>query len=121
MRLFAQLRQANDRLAELEIQVRSEVREAHKLLMNYLKIMSDYRNRLLPMQEKISNSSEELYNVMGLGVDKLLENKRLEVVANQNYTESVKQYLVSRVELDRALGGYLFLLLSQQECTQGEF
>lgn len=121
MRLFAQLRQANDRLAELEIQVRSEVREAHKLLMNYLKIMSDYRNRLLPMQAKISNSSEELYNVMGLGVDKLLENKRLEVVANQNYTENVKQYLVSRVELDRALGGYLFLLLSQQECTQGEF
>ncbi len=119
MRLFAQLRQAQDRLAELEIRVRSEVREAHKLLMSYLQIINDYQNRLLPMQEKISASSEELYNVMGLGVDKLLENKRMEVVANQNYTESVKQYLVSRVELDRALGGYLFRLLAQRECIQG--
>jgi cobalt-zinc-cadmium efflux system outer membrane protein len=119
MRLFAQLRQAQDRLAELEIRVRSEVRESHKLLMSYLKIINDYQNRLLPMQGKISASSEELYNVMGLGVDKLLENKRMEVVANKNYTESVKQYLISRVELDRALGGYLFRLLSQRECIQG--
>lgn len=119
MRLFAQLRQAQNCLAELEIRVRSEVREAHKLLMSYLKIINDYQNHLLPMQSKISASSEELYNVMGLGIDKLLENKRMEVVANQNYTESVKQYLVSRVELDRALGGYLFRLLAQRECIQG--
>lgn len=119
MRLFSQLRQAQDRFAEQEIRVRSEVREAHKLLMSYLKIISDYQNRLLPMQGKISASSEELYNVMGLGVDKLLENKRMEVVANQNYTESIKQYLVARVKLDRALGGYLFILLAQRECIQG--
>ncbi len=119
MRLFAQLRQARDRLAEMEIQVLSEVRESHKLLMSYLKILNDYGDRLLPMQSKISASSEKLYNVMGLGVDKLLENKRLEVVANQNYTESVKQYLIARVDLDRALGGYLFRLLAQMECTQG--
>lgn len=119
MRLFAQLRQARDHLDELEIRVLSEVREAHKLLMNYLKILNDYRYRLLPMQLKISTSSEELYNVMGLGVDKLIENKRLEVLANQNYTESIKKYLVARVQLDRALGGFLFRLLAQRECLQG--
>lgn len=119
MRLFAQLRQAWDRLDEMEIQVRSEVREAHKLLMSYLMIINDYQDRLLPMQNRISATSEELYNVMGMGVDKLLENKRLEVVANQNYIESVKQYLVARVELDRALGGYLFRLLAQGQCSQG--
>lgn len=121
LRIFAEFRQAQDRLAELEIKVRSEVREAHKLLMSYLNIINDYRGRLLPMQGKISASSEELYNVMGLGVDKLLENKRLEVVAIKNYTESFKKYLVSRVELDRALGGYLFKLLIQREyCCQGD-
>lgn len=116
IRLFAQLRQAQNRLAELQIQVRSEVREAHKLLMSYLKIINDYQNRLLPMQGKITASSEELYNVMGLGVDKLIENKRQEVVAYQNYIESIKKYLVARVALDRALGGYLFRLLAQQRC-----
>lgn len=119
MRLFAQLRQAQEHLAELEIRALSEVREAHKLLMSYLKIINDYRSRLLPMLSKISASSEELYNVMGLGVDKLIQNKRQEVVASQNYTESVKKYLVARVELDRALGGSLFRLLAQRECIQG--
>lgn len=121
MRLFAEFRQAQYHLDELEIRVRSEVREAHKLLMSYLKIINNYRGRLLPMQGKISASSEELYNVMGLGVDKLLENKRLQVVAMKSYTESLKKYLVSRVELDRALGGYLFLLLIQTDYCQEVF
>lgn len=119
MRLFAQLRWAKDHLAELEIEVRSEVRAAHKLLISYLKIINDYQYNLLPMQSKIASSSEELYNVMGLGIDKLLENKRQEVVAAQNYTESIRQYLIARVQLDRALGGYLFRLLEQHECLRG--
>jgi len=110
MRLFAELRQARDHFAELEIRVRSEVREAYKLLMSYLNIIHDYEKRLLPIHGEISSSSEELYNVMGLGIDKLLENKRLEIIALKNYTESVKKYLVSRVKLDRALGGYLYKL-----------
>lgn len=119
MRLFAQLRQAQDRFAALRIHVLSEVREAHKLLSSYLKITNDYRNHLLPLWNKISASSEELYNVMGLGVDKLLENKRLEVIVREHYIESVKNYLLARVALDRALGGYLFRLLAQQECNKG--
>lgn len=116
MRLFAQLRQAKDKLAELEIRVLSEVREAHKLSMSYLKMIQDYQLRLLPMQGKISALSEQLYNAMGLGVDNLLKNKLQEVVAIQNYTESVKKYLVAKVDLDRALGGYLFKLLSETQC-----
>lgn len=114
MRLFAKLRQAQDRLAELEISVLSEVREAHHLLMSYVKMIHDYQERLLPMQEEISASSEELYNVMGLGIEKLLENKRQEVIATQHYTETLKKYLVTRVDLDRSLGGYLTM-----EYTQG--
>lgn len=121
MRLFAQLRQAQDKLAELEIKVLSEVREAHKLLMSYLKILNDYQVRLLPIQNKISASTEELYNVMGIGVDRLLENKRQEIAVFQNYTESLKQYLVARVELDKALGGYLFKLISQLVCVEGTY
>lgn len=117
-RLFAKLRQAQERFNELRIQVRSQVREAHKLLMSYLQIIKDYQYYLLPMQTEISNFSEALYNVMGLGVDKLLENKRLEMIANKDYQEIVKQYLISRVNLDRALGGNLFKLLAQTECSR---
>lgn len=113
MRIFAQLRQAQDRLAALEIEVLSEVREAHKLLMRDLKILNKYRSGILPLEQKIINSSEELYNIMGLGVDRLLRNKQQEVETYRNYIESIKEYWIARVHLDYALGGYLFRLLPQ--------
>lgn len=107
LRLLAQVRQANDRYLELEIHVLSEVREAYHLLMSYLKIIHDYQFRLLPMQSQISTSSEALYNVMGLGIDQLLENKRQEIIAAKNYIEIMKKYLIAQVKMDRALGGNL--------------
>jgi len=119
MRIFAQLRQAQDRLAALEIRVLSEVREAHKLLMKDLRIISKYRAGIIPLQNKIVNSSEELYNVMGLGVDRLLVNKRRETEAYRNYLIGLKSYWISRVQLDHALGGYLFRLLPQEFTCEG--
>lgn len=106
--LFSQLRQAQDILAALEIQILSEVREAHKLLMNHLCIINDYHTLILPLQSEILESSEKLYNVMGLGIDKLLENKLEQLKANQNYMESFKKYLMAKVALDRVLDGYLY-------------
>jgi cobalt-zinc-cadmium efflux system outer membrane protein len=116
MRIFAQLRQAQNLHAELEIRIRSEVREAHKILMTNLEMINDYRNRIIPLQNEISITSEELYNVMGLGIDRLLENKRRELEVNRNYFEIIKDYWVVRVQLDKALGGYLFRLFSQDDC-----
>jgi cobalt-zinc-cadmium efflux system outer membrane protein len=121
LRLFAQLRQAQDRLTALEIRVRSEVREAHQLLMNELTILYDYRSRILPLQRKIVDSSEELYYVMGLGIHRLLENKRQEIEAYRNYLESLQNYWKTRVQMDRALGGYLFRLLPQEEYEKEVF
>ncbi|MFI5343325.1 MAG: TolC family protein [Chlamydiales bacterium] len=113
MRIFAQLRQAQDRLAALEIRVLSEVREAHQLLMKDIKILNKYRLEILPLEHKIVGSSEELYNVMGLGVDRLLANKQQEIETYRNYLEILKDYWIDRVHLDYALGGYLFRLLPQ--------
>ena len=119
MRIFAQLRQAQDRYETLEIRILSEVREAHKLLMSDLGMINDYRNRIIPLQIEIISSSEELYNVMGLGIDRLIENKRQELEANRNYFEILKDYWVARVQLDKALGGYLFRLLLPDGCIEG--
>lgn len=118
-RLFAQLRQAQDRLAELEIQILAEVRTSYKLVMAYKQINEDYQFHVLPLQSRISSSSEALYNVMGLGVDRLLDNKRLEVMVFFNYAENKKRYLVAKVELDKSLGGYLRLL--EKEAIREEF
>ncbi len=113
LRIHAELRQAQDHLAALEIQVLSEVREAHKLLMNDLRIINDYRARIIPLQSQILESSEELYNVMGIGIDRLIENKRQEFQAYSNYIMSQRNYWMARVQLDKALGGKLYLVLSQ--------
>lgn len=119
MRIFAQLRQAQARYEELKIRILSEVREVHKILMSDLEIINDYRFRIIPLQKEISSSSEELYNVMGLGIDRLIDNKRLELEANRNYFDILKDYWIARVQLDKALGGYLFRLLLQEECIEG--
>jgi cobalt-zinc-cadmium efflux system outer membrane protein len=116
MRIHAELRQAQDHLDALEIQILSEVREAHKLLMNNLEIINDYRAHIIPLQSEILASSEELYNVMGIGIDRLIENKRQEFQAYSNYIMSLRNYWMSRVQLDRALGGKLYLVLSQLDC-----
>lgn len=115
MRLRAELGQAQDKLETLEIHILSEVREAHKLLMNNLKVIHDYRDQILPLQNKILESSEELYNVMGLGVDHLLENKRQELQAYNNYIMSLRDYWKARVQLDKALGGKLYKIFSYEK------
>lgn len=115
LRLHAELRQAQDELATLEIRVLSEVREAHKLLMNNLEIINDYRDQIIPLQSKILESSEELYNVMGIGIDRLLENKRQQLQAKSNYILSLRNYWMARVLLDRALGGKLYKIFSYEE------
>lgn len=119
MRLCAQLRQAQDRYAALEISILSEVREARQLLVNDLEMINDYRANILPLQNQITSSSEKLYNVMGLGVDRLLENKRLELETYQNSIYLLKEYWTTRVQLDKALGGYLYRLFSQDYCLEG--
>lgn len=122
LRLYAELRQAQDRLAALEIQVLSEVRESHKLLMSYLGVINKYRERLMPLEVKILESSEELYNVMGLGVNRLLENKRQQLQTYSNYIMSLRNYWTARVDLDRALGGKLYMIFSCESaciCKEG--
>jgi cobalt-zinc-cadmium efflux system outer membrane protein len=107
MRLYSQLSQAQNRLAELEIQVVSETREAYHVLCCYCTIIQEYQNELLPMQSDIVDTSSMLYNVMGLGIDKLLESKQQEIITHKNYLTILREYLKSTVDLDRALGGYL--------------
>lgn len=120
MRIAAQLRQAHAQYAALEISVMSEVREAYQLLMNDLEMIDAYREKILPMQQQVLKSTEEQYNVMGLGVDRLLENKRQALEVDRNYLEMLKMYWITRVQLDQALGGYLFRLIPDREGVNDE-
>lgn len=72
------------------------------------------------MYQQITLSSEKLYNVMGLGVDRLIESKQRQIMTTKNYIESLKLYLIAKIDLDRALGGYLQLLSDNGSQPGGE-
>lgn len=111
MRLCSELGRAQNHYLSLETEILSEVREAYKLLRNTFRIMENYQATLMPSQIKISITSEELYNVMGIGIDNLLENKRQEFIVLRNYQEAIKNYFIAKNMLDKSLGGYLYRLL----------
>ncbi len=48
-----------------------------------------------------------------------LGNKRREIETYRNYLSSLRDYWISRVQLDHALGGYLFRLLPQEFTNEG--
>jgi cobalt-zinc-cadmium efflux system outer membrane protein len=122
-RFLAQFRQAQDRLIALEIEAYAEVREARDLLLVFRNQLIFYAGRVLPNQEQILNLTEELYNVMGTGVFDLLDNKRNQIQAYLNYYLALKDYWTARVELDKSVGGKLYLIGSayqeNQECEGG--
>ncbi|WP_068471055.1 TolC family protein [Candidatus Protochlamydia phocaeensis] len=119
-RLFAQFRQAVDRLAALEIDTYAQVREARELLLVSRNQVSLYAGKILPNQAQIVHSTEELYNVMGVGVFELLDNKRNQLQAYLNYLLALRDYWIARVKLDKAIGGKLYLIgpAYQNDCCE---
>jgi cobalt-zinc-cadmium efflux system outer membrane protein len=105
--LWAELRQAQGRLAALKIRVVSEVREAYKILMKEQILAHTYRETILPTEKRVLSVSENLYHVMGLGIDTLLMRKEQEMQTRRDYMDSLKNYRVAFLRLERALGGYL--------------
>lgn len=104
-RLFSMLKQREHRLHALEIDVLAEVtRSLNQLLINRNRV-TIYRNEFIPLQEEIIATSQNFYNVMGLSGYQLLQNKQQELQAKIEYTGALKEYWVTRVALDRALGG----------------
>lgn len=124
-RFLAQFRQAQDRLTALEIEAYAEVRQARDILLVFRNQVIFYAGKLLPNQQQILTSTEELYNVMGTGVFELLDNKRNQLQAYLNYYMALRDYWTARVELDKAVGGKLYLIGSayqdienQEECCE---
>lgn len=104
-RLFSMLKQSEHRLQALEIDVLSQVKRSSDQLRINRNRVTIYCDELLPLQEKIIATSQNFYNVMGLSVYKLLQNKQQELQAKIEYTMALRDYWVTRVELDRAVGG----------------
>jgi cobalt-zinc-cadmium efflux system outer membrane protein len=103
----AALRQAQDKFEALAIDVRSEIRELRDELASKRDIARFYQDELLPGQRQILNESLLNYNAMEIGNFELFTTKAEEARTEREYIDAVRDYWITRTELERAVGGNL--------------
>lgn len=104
-RLYSMYCQSLEHLKALEIEILSEVRSARDQLIVNRNLVLTYQNELLPLQEQILSMSQRFYNTMSLSVYKLLDAKKQELQMQIDYISNLRNYWISQVALNRALGG----------------
>jgi cobalt-zinc-cadmium efflux system outer membrane protein len=103
----AALRQAQDKFEALAIDVRSQIRELRDELASKKQIALFYQDELVPDQRRILNESLMNYNAMEIGNFELFTTKAEEARTEREYLEAVRDYWITRAELERAVGGNL--------------
>src|ERR1700758_1848438 len=103
----AALRQAEDKFEALAIDVRSQIRELRDELTSKREIARFYKDELLPGKRRILNESLLNYNAMDIGNFELFTTKAEEASTEREYVNAVRDYWITRAELERAVGGNL--------------
>jgi cobalt-zinc-cadmium efflux system outer membrane protein len=103
----AELRQAEDRLEGLAIDVRSETREIRGKLASLRETSRFYREELLPLRKRILGKMLAQYNAMQVSADQLFVARADELSAEQDYINTLRDYWITRAALERAVGGRL--------------
>ena len=113
-RLKAQLRQSQDKLAALELSVRSEVREMLAKIAAARATVEEYQTNIAPLRAKIVELAQERYNAMTMGAPELLAARQDQLATQMEQLEALRDYWTNRVELERTLGGRLPAPLKSQ-------
>lgn len=108
-RVEAQLRQSQQRLSALAIDIRSEVREMRDRLLAVRNIVKYYQDVILPLRQRIVDESQLYYNGMLIGVYELLLAKQNQINAGREYIDALRDYWITRSDLEHAVGGRLMV------------
>jgi cobalt-zinc-cadmium efflux system outer membrane protein len=103
----AELDRSRARLAELELGVRNEIALGLDRLATTREVAESYRAALVPQREAMTSRTLEEVSFMLSGAFELLQAKREQFEAYQEYVDAVRDYWLARVELRRASGGKL--------------
>lgn len=107
LRAQAELERSRARLVELELGVRNEVALGLDRLATTREVAESYRTALVPQREAVTSRTLEEASFMLAGAFELLQAKREQFEAYQEYVDAVRDYWLARVELRRAAGGKL--------------
>ncbi len=106
-RIQAYLRQAQHRLQDAAIHVRSEIRVHRAVLVAARRKVEYYERTILPRTESVTELTLQQYNAMLVGTYQLLETRTDQIDARQDYVEALRDYWIARSELELAVGGRL--------------
>lgn len=99
--------QAVNRVAEIAINARSEVRESYSAYLTTYELAKHYRDEVVPLRQKISDENMLRYNGMLISVFELLADAREQVASVNAYIEALKNFWLAQTELEKSLGGKL--------------
>ena len=111
----AELRRAAAKYEALAVQIRSEVRKYRGTLTRLRERAAFYHDVMLPGRIRILNQSLLEYNAMQLSPYELFMSKAEELRAERGYIDTLRDYWVTRVQLERAVGGKLTPQLSKSD------
>lgn len=104
-RTIAVFREAQQRLAALTINARSEARAASERLVEAKSRMTYLRDVVIPRRTRILLLTQQEYNAMVRGVFQLIQARRDLTEAERGQILAVRDYWVARTDLETALLG----------------
>ena len=103
----SELRHASAKLEELAISIRSDVRKNRDKLASLQSQAAFYHDDMLPTRLRIVNQGILEYNAMQFSPYQLFMAKADELRAERGYINTLRDYWMTRAELERVVGGTL--------------
>ena len=103
----AQLRIAESKLEALAVDIRSQVREFRDKLLSLSEAAKFYKQEMLPTRIKMVNQALMENNAMQVSQYALFQTKSQELETERAYIDTLRDYWITRAELERAVGGTL--------------
>jgi len=103
----SELRRSSAKLEALAVGVRSQTRRYRDKLASLAERASFYHDDVLPTRIRIVNRSLLQYNAMQISPYELFTAKADELRSERGYIDTLRDYWITRAELERTVGGTL--------------
>jgi outer membrane protein, heavy metal efflux system len=103
----AELRRAERKLEALAIDIRSDVRALHDKLGALRETVRFYQSAIVPTQRAVTAGTLLRYNGMLAGNYEVFATRAEQIEAEHKAIEALRDYWLTRTELERAVGGNL--------------
>lgn len=104
-RLESERKRAEEQVAALAVDIRSEARESRGRVMATAQAVKHYQTALLPLQQTIVAETLKFYNGMLIGVYDLLLASQSQIQTGRQYIAANRDFWLAWTELERVVGG----------------